>query len=338
MTHRRCCCTAPLWLPFGDGLNGPAYAVANYNGGLVVVGNFTEAGGVTVRGVAFWDGSAWSALGGGVGVSGVFVGGNNVSVANAVAVYGGNLYIGGLFTTVNGIAATYIAKWDGSVWSPVGGGVNQRVDCMAAIGGLLYVGGGFTSPGIFYASWNGSSWADASSGRYAFDLPTSFIEHGSVPVSSVGRGDGISGGVQTWGGSNWTGIGRNTNDGGVAALASLNGDLYAGGFMFSIDGVSVTRLAQFDGSVWSAVGTANSWINALHIWNNQLVTGGAYTSPASRVARYNGSTFTNFGDGFNNTVRGFTTYNGYLVAVGDFTASGALTRNRIAYWSVAETP
>lgn len=37
---------------------------------------------------------------------------------------GGNIYVGGTFTTAGGVSANRIAKWDGSAWSALGSGMN----------------------------------------------------------------------------------------------------------------------------------------------------------------------------------------------------------------------
>ena len=55
---------------------------------------------------------------------------------------GSDLYAGGGFTTAGGIAANYIAKWNGSSWSALGSGMNG--DCVYALavsGSDLYAGG-----------------------------------------------------------------------------------------------------------------------------------------------------------------------------------------------------
>ena len=35
-----------------------------------------------------------------------------------------DVYVGGQFTMAGGLNANYIAKWDGSSWSTLGGGMN----------------------------------------------------------------------------------------------------------------------------------------------------------------------------------------------------------------------
>ena len=81
--------------------------------------------------VAKWNGSAWSALGSGMN-----------DRVEALAVDGaGNLYAGGYFTTVAGIAANHIAKWNGSAWSALGNGMDYGVSALAVDGaGTLYAG------------------------------------------------------------------------------------------------------------------------------------------------------------------------------------------------------
>ena len=85
--------------------------------GLVVGGFFTRAAGTEASNLALWDGSSWSALGGGMG--------NEV---HALAEVDGTLFVGGRFKTAGGVPASRIARWDGISWSPLGAGVNNPSD------------------------------------------------------------------------------------------------------------------------------------------------------------------------------------------------------------------
>jgi hypothetical protein len=70
------------------------------------------------------------------------------NIVSALAVNGTDLYAGGFFTTAGGVPASYIAKWDGNAWSPLGSGVNNLVYALAADGtGHLFVGGTFSLAG-----------------------------------------------------------------------------------------------------------------------------------------------------------------------------------------------
>jgi len=42
------------------------------------------------------------------------------TAVNAMIEFNGDLYIAGCFTSVNGVSAKYIAKFDGTNWSGVG--------------------------------------------------------------------------------------------------------------------------------------------------------------------------------------------------------------------------
>jgi hypothetical protein len=140
---------------FDDG-SGPA---------LYVGGSFSSAGGVPATGIARWNGSAWSALGSGVGGS-VF--------ALAVHDDGGGLalYAGGFFFTDGGGPANFIARWDGASWSPLGPGTDHLVSTLAVFddggGSALYAGGFFVTaggkPAKKIARWDGSSWSPLGNG------------------------------------------------------------------------------------------------------------------------------------------------------------------------------
>src|SRR5690606_11072475 len=67
---------------------------------------------------------------------------------------------------------TYIAKWDGESWSPVGEGMRSYVYALGVYddgsGSALYAGGIFRaavgSPFNYVAKWDGHSWSDVGGG------------------------------------------------------------------------------------------------------------------------------------------------------------------------------
>ena len=60
-------------------------------------------------------------------------------------VYNGELYAGGNLTTAGGVSANYIAKWNGTSWQPVGGGMGSYgyVYALCVYSSELYAGGYF---------------------------------------------------------------------------------------------------------------------------------------------------------------------------------------------------
>lgn len=132
-----------------------------------------------------WDGSAYSALG--IGAL------NNAVFALAIGL-DGTLFAGGSFTTMGGVASTnFIAAWDGSVWSDVGGGLNDDVDALAvAPDGLLYVGIANFGASDFILSWNGTAYSTLGSGVNA---DVNSLSVGQDDVLYAGGGFTEAGGI-----------------------------------------------------------------------------------------------------------------------------------------------
>ena len=148
----------PRWVPtFGNasGMDDTILAFAVFDDGsgagpaLYAGGRFLTAGGEQVNCIARWNGSEWSPLGS--GVDGVTF---QASV-EALAVFddgsGPALFVGGAFLVAGGEPAIGIAKWDGSAWSAVGGGVDNGVFALTVFddgtGPALYAGGWFRPRG-----------------------------------------------------------------------------------------------------------------------------------------------------------------------------------------------
>lgn len=138
---------------FDDG-NGPA---------LFAGGSFSKSGGVTTNGIARWNGTSWTSVGGGVSHSG-----RSYSV-NALALHddgsGPALYAGGVFDQAGGENVQNVARWNGEFWSAAGAGpssVNTLLSADLGDGLALYAGGqlnGLGEPDANYvARWDGQQW------------------------------------------------------------------------------------------------------------------------------------------------------------------------------------
>jgi hypothetical protein len=203
----------------------------------------------------------------------------------------GNLYIGGQFTSVGGVFATNIAKWNGSSWSALGSGVDNSVHALAISGNDVYVGGRFTMAGGSVASgiarWNGSSWSPLDAGV-----------NGQVWALAVSGSNVYAGGVFTfaggseakciakWNGSSWSALGLGIWVGPpieqpipvVGALAMSGSNLYVGGIFTLAGGGAANHIAKWDGSRWSALGSgiggSEPFVGAIAVSGSNVYVGG----------------------------------------------------------------
>ncbi len=366
----------------GNGVNGTVLALEVLGGELYLGGVFTQAntGGATESAnyIARWNGSGWAGVGSGGGS------GMN-SWVFALAALDDQLYAGGDFVRANAggtaITARHVARWNGSTWSSLGSGgdsgVNGKIWAATVMGGQLYVGGDFTEVNAggtavtanYIARWNGSSWSSLGSGGgngVDFTVRALAARGGELYVGGYFTQANVGGPALTtnriarWNGSSWSPVGSGAGNGlnaSVLALEFLGEDLYAGGSFAqaNVGGavVNVSRIARWNGSTWSAVGSGGSGVNAavhaLAALNGQLYVGGGFTQAnvgaaainANRIARWSGSGWSSLGsgggNGVNDIVWAFAVLDGQLYAGGEFTQANVgatpVTANRIARWS-----
>ncbi len=242
--------TGAQWVPLGTGLDSPASKLLQLrNGGLLACGSIRSAGGTAVANVAMWTGNSWIALGGGVG-SGFF---DYASAAGQML--NGHIVVGGSFQVAGGAAASNVAVWDGSAWSPLGGGVNGVVsDLLVHPDGGIIVGGQFSSagssPAACIARWDGSSWRPLGSGLNGGVSSLQLLPGGDVAVAgdfTMAGGVPVTG-LARWDGAVWRRLGADfwaPQGVRVRQLLRLDdGDLLAAGDFFKAGGQSAAYLAQ----------------------------------------------------------------------------------------------
>ena len=139
----------------------------------------------------------------------------------------------------------------------------------------------------------------------------------------------------------WQALGSGI-DGTVLSLAVMpNGDVVAGGAVQLVGGTPSARLARWDGSTWSSLGSCNQSVWALAVLpNGDLVAGGSFTTvggvAAAGLARWNGVAWSSLGGGVSGSVLALLAQaNGDLVVGGSFLTSGGVTTNSLARWDGA---
>src|SRR5665213_1319648 len=169
----------------------------------------------------------------------------------AIANQGTSVYIGGDFTKVSGVNSPGIAKWNGTEWVSVGGGVDGAVYSIAISGSNVYIGGSFSQAGsvsaLNIAEWNGASWTALAGGI-----------------------DDDNGQAQ------------------VNALAIVSSNLYAGGLFDLADGNEATNIAHWNGSAWSAL---NNGINYVPLDTNDTTVASVNALAYDGTNLYVGGTF-----------------------------------------------
>jgi hypothetical protein len=203
------------------------------------------------------------------------------------------LVIGGAFSSVNGVAATNLAQWDGTTWSPVGGSVNGQVNCLFVVanqsgGNDLIVGGSFSTAGSVsvtgIARWNGTNWT-----RVGSALPAGM---GGASVNGVTQlQDGRLVAVGRWGSAvpnvvalnpstnAWQGIAPSLPQTPLAVATIANGELYVGGPAMTIGGSNFGGVVRWTGTGWARPGSGvNGLVNVLTpLFNGNLAVGGTFT-------------------------------------------------------------
>jgi hypothetical protein len=161
---------------------GHVHALQSFDFGsgpeLVVGGTFDSVGSLSMPGtygMAQWDGMDWSSIGGGLG-------GDCFALAahDAGTPAGSQLFVGGSFTAADVVAQDRIARWDGTGWAGLSGGLGGTVveaflSRVEPGGAALYAGGDLIENGSgdhALARWGcptevGTAFCNASDGALA---------------------------------------------------------------------------------------------------------------------------------------------------------------------------
>jgi len=353
------------WKAVGLGMEikDVVYAIAVSGTNVYVGGDFSS---LTVcrdcKYIAKWDGSNWSALGGGVDFW-----------VRAISISGTDVYVGGLFTTATqGDSSTCadcnkIAKWDGSAWSPLGKGTENTVTAIAISGSNVYAGGNFTYTTQAdettcdncnkIAKWDGSDWSALGTGiNDGNDGGVWALATNGTDVYAGGNFISVAGcetpancyGIAKWNASSgWSALGTGIyaeNEGFVRALATNGTSVYAGGTFDSVGSCATPSncygIAKWDGSKWSALeqGIQNGEVWAITTNGTDVFVGGTFTSLGSSsypvygcfsptsckgIAKWNdGTGWQEINEGTNAQVNGLVASGSDIWAVGAFTSAG----------------
>lgn len=123
--------------------------------------------------------------------------------------------------------------------------------------------------------------------------------------------------------------------------AKVIGDnLYVIGNFTTVDGVTVNRIAKYDGTTWTALGAGlGAAAYCLTQWGNLIVVGGGFTTAgggaAARIASWDGANWAALGAGLGSLCFAVESFGGNLIAGGIFTSAGGSPCARIGQWDGA---
>ncbi len=300
------------WSPLANGLNGGVISLQVFDDGggdaLYAAGSFTASGSQLLSHIAKWDGVSWSALGNGLN-----------GAVRSLAVYddggGDELYAGGPFSSAGNTLVNSIAKWDGAQWEGLDTGLNIFPNALEVFddgsGAELYAAGSFTSaggiPSNHIARWNGAYWSSAGAGVAGSSSTIhalSTFDDGSGLALFVGGAFSSAAGVPVenlakWDGTNWAAVPGGATNNVVSALHSHddgNGhgaSLFVGGTFTQVGGMPAIKVAEWNGSVWSALGAGLPGGNVVHDFASfdqgggaALFVGGDFDEPSGSQKRF----------------------------------------------------
>jgi hypothetical protein len=283
------------------------------------------AGGHNNVGVREWNGSTWSLVAGVVG-----------PVLTIAPLANGHVLVGGAFQAAGPFQPTWLGRFDGAYWHPLGPGFDRLVQRLLTLrNGDLIAGGGFQRAGNVAAAglarWNGTAWSSVP-GSNGIDC-RSLVEapNGDLFVS-VRPIDSVTYQVRRFDGQVWTPIAANAMDvlvrqdgtvvlGSAGGLVSWNGVTTqpylpgltgtpfwiretASGQLVVYGSIDIgnglqSQLVAWNGTSW--VQLAQEFVVVLAIDGDDVIVGGSFTSiggvPANGIARWNGAWWQPYGAG-----------------------------------------
>lgn len=351
----------------GSGADGTVYSIGLTTNGLAVLGgDFTTFAGVARAGVARLnlDGTLDTAF----DARAIVEGTNNPGRVRAVGVYGngagaGKVVVGGLFSSVNAVPRTNIARLnlDGSVdtsFNP-GAGVNNLINAVALQNdGRVVIGGGFTSVNgtnrnfVARLNFDGSLDTLFGTGEGPNGLVRTMALQSDGKILIAGDFDTVAGVISRRiarlnldGSLDTTFVpgGTITNGAVFSVAVQVNGQILAGGLFTATNGVLRTNLIRFNanGSVDAdfnpGAGPDDFVATVAPLADGRILVGGAFATFAgynrSRLVRLEGGGAVdptmNIGTGADNLVAALAVQgDGRVLVGGAFTSFNGVGQNR----------
>lgn len=174
--------------------------------------------------------------------------------------------------------------------------------------------------------------------RSAFTLAV-FDPDGSGPLPSALMAGGNfdvagSSGVKVAGYDTgyWQPAGAGAPTGIVAASVVWNGR-----YVTTATSTNASRVSAWDGSSWQLLGNSTGYVQALAVYNGELIAAGSFTAIGGQslvgIARWNGTSWQGLGSGLVGSALAMTVFNGSLHVGGLLSQAGGVTVANYALWN-----
>lgn len=171
----------------------------------------------------------------------------------------------------------------GQSWQSVGGGTNNSSHGLLTYNGKLIDLGSFNNPCNRVAEWDGTSWS-CLGGGVGIVARAGVVWDGKLVV--VGDFWNVQqpcvgcNGVAVWDGFSWSPLGNGVNND-VLSITVWNNQVVIAGDFTQADGVPVSRIVKWNGTVWESVGPIGSFSNDIRSmteFQGELWVGGDFNN------------------------------------------------------------
>jgi len=305
-----------LFAPLGPGCSyGEVHDLLSVDDRLYIAGDFAGTGDTAIvsKGILSWNGIFLEQVGCGLYPCDAPQTWNMVAPTQSLAYWEGDLYASGALHEVGDMELEFIARFNGTEWEGVGGGMDGPVRNLRSYPDGLYAAGWFHHaggvPAEGLARWDGQQWHNVH------DLP---------PIGSD--------------------VVNRIND-----LAIMGDRIYIGGNFTGFPEDSLFSIAQWDGTAWTNLGHgfvgSLTQILKLEVHDSLLYIAGAFANmgpyghplnPASGIVAWDGEDWVELGSATDGAsipwVTDMAWHNDTLYVCGDFNHIGGVDARRLAYW------
>lgn len=311
--------------------HGDINAMVEYQGRLVIGGNFSAYDGAPGTRLAAWDGTTWSDF------DLEFTLRYHPSGVTSLLVRGSDLIVAGDFMTADSTVAD-LARWDGTTlsqlgpplsvscqdWSPNMPPPETIVSSIAELDGDLVVVGCFLRAGDLdvnnVARWDGRTWRAFGAGQGGRGGLGGIVHEGLL----ITYGPPGTDGARAFDGERWRSLGPGDSLW-IDQAAVVDRELIASGWFPRQPNTVTSGTRKWAGREWTLIHEENP--GALEVIDGQL-----YASYGNRVYRYTGGIWRELSGQFNGSIFALAGGDGVIYAGGYFTAVDGRPAYAVARW------